>query len=163
MIEYNKFMNNKTKENLIKLTQKEADKAIIKGNPPFGAVLTDRRGNVIVTAHNTQISSLDVTAHAEINLLRKVCKKLKTKNLSKYLLFSNAESCSMCASAAIKAGIRSIYYGAPHEPSMDPNISIFELAKRAKKKIYIHPNILKEECVTQIKKGRETISRSNRF
>ncbi len=156
-------MDKKIKENLIRLAQKEAAKAIAKGNPPFGVVLADEKGNIIASAYNTQNSSFDITAHAEINLLRRVCKKLKTNNLSKYLLFSNAESCSMCASATIKAGIRSIYYGAPHEPSMNPNISIFELAKRAKKKIHIHPNILKKECVAQITRGRETISLQNKF
>ena len=119
-------------EKLIRLAQQEAEKAIESGNPPFGSVLTDPSGNVVETAYNTQNSTNDPTAHAEINLLRKAGAKLKSRYLEGYHLFSNAESCSMCVSACVKARIRHFYVGASHEPSMDPMITIYDIAKKQK-------------------------------
>jgi len=100
-------------EALIELAQEEVEKAVEAGNPPSGAVLTDSQGKVIVTAHNTQNSSNDPTAHAEINLLRQAANILGRLTFEGYMLFCNAESCSMCMSACIKAKIKHFYYGAP--------------------------------------------------
>src|SRR5206468_5397259 len=40
------------------------------GNHPFGALLVDPKGNVILEAENTIHTDKDVTAHAETNLMR---------------------------------------------------------------------------------------------
>ncbi len=147
-------MEKKKIESLIRLAQKQADRAITLGNPPFGSVLTDGKGSVAAKAYNTQNSSSDPTGHAEINLLRKAGKKFHSRYLEGYHIFSNAESCSMCMSAAIKAKIRHFYFGAPYEPSMDPQISAAEVANKSKNKLFLRPNILKESCIRQIKEGR---------
>jgi len=147
-------MNQKTKEKLIRRAMAEAEKGIKKSNSPFGAVLTDTKGNIIAVAHNTSKTSSDPTAHAEINLLRKAGKKFKTRILDKYYLFSNAESCSMCMSAAVKAGITFFYFGAPSEKNMDPYVTVFDIAKKSRKKIHIETGILRDECIAQIKRGR---------
>lgn len=150
-------MNKQTKENLIRRAIIEAEKGAKKFNSPFGALLTDKKGNIIEVAHNTSKTDCDPTAHAEINLLRKVSKKFKTRVLEEYCLFSNAESCSMCMSAAIKAGITFFYFGAPSEKSMDPYLTVFEVAKKSKRKLRIETGILKRECVDQIQKGRSRL------
>ena len=145
------------KEKLISLAQEQAQKSIDSGNPPFGAVLADENGNVVEIAHNTQNSENDPTAHAEINLLRKVGGKLKTRYLPCHHLFANAESCSMCMSGAIKARITNFYFGAPHEPSMDPELPAEDVASRAKNQIHLEGGILQEACKEQIKSGREVL------
>ena len=90
----------------------EVDIAIKQGNSPFAAFLLDKDGNIKYRAHNTSNTEIDPTAHAEINLIREACKELKIKNLSEYILISNAWSCSMCFSAAIKAKISNFIFGA---------------------------------------------------
>ena len=150
-------MNKITKENLIRRAMDEAEKGIKKSNSPFGAVLTDKKGNIFSMAHNTTKTSFDPTAHAEINLLRKAGKKLKNRSLNEYCLFSNAESCSMCMSAAVKAGITFFYFGAPSEKSMNPYLTVFDIAKKSKKKLHIENGILKKECIAQIKRGRNKL------
>ena len=142
-------------EDLIRLAQAQAAKAISEGNPPFGAILTDAEGNVVIAAHNTQNSDLDPTAHSEINLLRAAGKALGQLSLSGYLLFSNAEPCFMCMSASIKAGIRHVYFGAPHEPHLDPYLPAHEVVQRAKEPVFLYPHILREECIRQIAEGRK--------
>jgi tRNA(Arg) A34 adenosine deaminase TadA len=153
-------MDHKRKMDLIRLTMKEAEKAVAEGNAPYGAVLTDRNGNVVAKAHNTQRSSCDPTAHGEINLLRKASKVLKTKDLKGYCIFSNTESCSMCMSACIKAGIVDFYFGSFYDRtimSSDPDLTVFEIAERAKSKLSIETNILRDECLAQIKRGNELL------
>jgi tRNA(Arg) A34 adenosine deaminase TadA len=74
-------------EALVRLAQAEAAKAIAEGNPPFGAVLTDAEGKVVIAAHNTQNSDLDPTAHSEINLLRAAGKGLGSISLVRLSAF----------------------------------------------------------------------------
>ena len=57
----------------IKLAQKSVKSG--KGGP-FGAVIV-KNGKIIAQAHNTVTASNDPTAHAEVNAIRKACKKLK--------------------------------------------------------------------------------------
>jgi len=152
-------MDKKTIENLIRRAMNEAEKGIKKSNSPFGAVLADNKGNIFSTAHNTTKTSNDPTAHAEINLFRKAGKKLKSRNLNGYHLFCNAESCSMCMSAAIKAGITFFYFGAPSEKNMDPYLTVFDIAKKSRKKLHIKTGILEEECKSQIRRGRNKLSK----
>ena len=133
----------------------EVDIAISEGNSPFAAFLLDKEGNIKYKAHNTSNTDNDPTAHAEINFIRKACKDLKTKDLSNYILISNAWSCSMCFSAAIKAKIYNFIYGTESESDMNPNITIYDIKEKCKNNINIVTGILKEECKKQIEKARE--------
>ena len=148
-------MNISTKKNLIKIAMDEAEKANKKGNSPFGAVLSDLDGNIIDIAHNTTNTDSDPTAHAEINLIRKVSKKIKSKNLSNYCLISNAQSCSMCFSAAIKSKIKNFIFGADSESHMNPNLNVFEVSKYSHNQLNIDTGVLKEECKSQIEQARK--------
>jgi len=148
------LLNQARIEDLIRLAQAEAAKAAAEGNPPFGAVLTDAGGNVVATGHNTQITDTDPTAHGEITLLRAAAKQLGTLTFPGYRLFSNAEPCSMCMSAIIKAGIRDVYYGAPHESHLNPYLPAAEVAARSKEPVNLHPGILAEDCARQIAEAR---------
>lgn len=145
-------------EELIKLCQKEAELAIGEGNVPISSIITDLNGNILVKAHNTQNIDSDPTAHGEINALRKLGAQKGTRYLNGCVVFGNAEICSMCASACIKAHIYAFYYGAPAEPSMDPWLTIHDIAKVSKNKLYVEGPILGDECAAQIKRGRESIS-----
>ncbi len=40
------------------------------GNHPFGALLADAEGNVLLSAENTVVTERDCTGHAETNLMR---------------------------------------------------------------------------------------------
>ena len=80
-----------------------------KKGGPFGAVIV-KNGKIISSAHNTVIEKHDATAHAEVNAIRKACKKLKTHDLSDCILYTSAEPCPMCLSAIIWANIKTVYY-----------------------------------------------------
>ena len=143
---------------LIRLCQEEAELAISEANVPIACIITDEQGNVLVTAHNTQNTENDPTAHAEINALRKLGQIKQTRYLDGCVVFSNAETCSMCMSACIKAHIYKYYFGAVAEPSMDPCITMQDIAAKSKNPIQISGSILEDECAAQIARGREVIA-----
>lgn len=148
-------MEKSIKEKLVRIAMEEASVAILEGNSPFGAILTDFEGNVIEKAHNTQNTDLDPTAHAEINLIRSMAKKINSSDLSKYYLIGNAQSCSMCFSAAIKAKISNFIFGAESESHMNPNLNVYEVAKYTQNNLNISSGILLSECKNQIDKARK--------
>ena len=93
---------------------KVAHRAGLAGEPPIGAALV-RDGQVIAIAANSIISSLDVTAHAEINVIRDVCSRERTIDLGGCKLYTTVEPCPMCYAASHYAGIESITFAATRE------------------------------------------------
>jgi len=88
-----------------------AARGMASGGPPVGACLV-RDGEVLVKGHNSVIGELDITAHAEIVVIREACRKLRLLDLSDCVLYVTVQPCSMCLSATYYAGIREIIYGA---------------------------------------------------
>ncbi len=119
-----------------------------KGDFPFGAVIV-KDNEIITKAHNT-VNRLDPTAHAEINAIRETCKKLNTKNLKGYALYSSCEPCPMCFIAAWWAGISEIVYGAEEEDGPEDKwkirVKCSYLNERSGNKIKVLGGFLREEC-----------------
>ena len=88
-----------------------ARRGLIAGEPPIGACLV-KNGEAIVTLNNAVISELDITAHAEIRVIREACRQLRRLELSDCRLFVTVEPCPMCISACHYAAISEIIYGA---------------------------------------------------
>ena len=78
---------------------------------PFGAVIVDSNNNIIAVASNTVLKDNDPTAHAEINAIRKACKKLNTHDITGYKIYATGYPCPMCLSAIIWSNIKEVYYG----------------------------------------------------
>jgi tRNA(Arg) A34 adenosine deaminase TadA len=89
-----------------------AERSMAAGGPPVGACLV-RAGEVVASAHNSVIGELDVTAHAEITLIRQACRELRSLSLEGCCLYVTVEPCSMCLAACFYAGIQEIVFGAP--------------------------------------------------
>ena len=82
---------------------------IDEGGGPFGAVIT-RKGKVIARDYNRVVLMNDPTAHAEVLVIRKASRILKTHNLSDCTLYASCEPCPMCIGAVYWAGIKRIIY-----------------------------------------------------
>ena len=80
------------------------------GGGPFGAVIV-RNGEILAVSSNSVTLDADPTAHAEINAIRKACRRLGTFRLDGCSIYSSCEPCPMCLSAIYWAGIERIYYG----------------------------------------------------
>jgi tRNA(Arg) A34 adenosine deaminase TadA len=70
--------------------------------------------------------------------------------LRAHTLVVNAEPCSMCASAIVKAGVGSLVYGAPHEPHMDPDLAVADVFARASNPPRVTAGLLADEAASQI-------------
>ncbi len=83
---------------------------IDNGGGPFGAVIV-KDGKIIAEAANSVTNDNDPTAHAEVNVIRKASKLLKTFDLSDCEIYTSCEPCPMCLGAIYWSGIQTVFYG----------------------------------------------------
>lgn len=77
---------------------------------PVASLIIDSAGEVVSLGWNTNHTSWDIAAHAEINAINKLTKKLKTLNLENYKLLTTLEPCTMCYTAIKQAKINHVEY-----------------------------------------------------
>lgn len=144
-----------TPEQLVETAMALAEEAGGRGDPPFGALLVSPHGEVAVMASNRQVSGDDPIAHAELELLRAAGKAGHRPPLRGYTVVVNAEPCSMCASALVKAQVGVLIYGAPHEPHMDPDLDVAGVFARATNPPRVTSGVLAGEAAAQISAFRQ--------
>jgi tRNA(Arg) A34 adenosine deaminase TadA len=88
-----------------------ARRARVHGNHPFGAVLVDADGAVLLEVENGFMPDRDTTAHAERLAATAASKQFGRHLLAASTLYSSAEPCCMCAGALYWAGVGRIVYG----------------------------------------------------
>ncbi len=81
------------------------------GNHPFGAVLVGPQNELLLEAENTVLTDNDITAHAEMNLVRLASAEYDAHSLSLCTLYASTEPCPMCAGAIFWSGIGRVVYG----------------------------------------------------
>lgn len=135
---------------------KEAKKAFLLDEVPIGAVIV-RNDKIVARGHNLRESKQDVLAHAEINAIRKLNKKLKTWRLPGYKIYITIEPCAMCAGAILWSRLDEIIYGAkdPKGGALGSSFNLFNVPN-----INHHPQIrggvLEEECASLLKQFFKT-------
>ena len=87
---------------------------MLAGEPPVGACLV-ADGRIVATLGNAVIGELDITAHAEMRVIREACRQLRRLNLSGCILYVTVEPCRMCLTACHYAGIDQVIFGASIE------------------------------------------------
>ncbi|MSO56977.1 MAG: nucleoside deaminase [Acidobacteria bacterium] len=90
----------------------EARKAAASGEVPIGAVV-ELDGQIIAAGFNEPISTVDPTAHAEIQALRAAARRVGNYRLTDATLCVTVEPCAMCVGAIVHARIGTLIYGAP--------------------------------------------------
>ena len=88
-----------------------AKQARKNGNHPFGALLVDADGNLLLKAENTVVTGRDCTGHAETNLMRIASQWFDREFLAACTLYTSTEPCAMCAGAIHWAGVGRVVYG----------------------------------------------------
>jgi tRNA(adenine34) deaminase len=104
----------------------EARAAGERGEVPIGAVLV-LDGAVVARSGNRTRELNDVTAHAEVAVIRMACEALGQERLTGADLYVTLEPCTMCAGAISFARIRRLYYGAedPKGGAVDNGVRFF--------------------------------------
>jgi tRNA(adenine34) deaminase len=147
------MLSRNMQEKLIRISMDEAEKAIARGDDPFGGVIADKEGNIIVRDGNRENTEMNRAAHAEMVLIREACKKLKTTDLSGYISVCNAESCPMCSSALILSGIDEFYFGMKMGHDCNPYLPMDMVTAKARQACTVVGGILEEECTEVVMRG----------
>jgi len=111
----------------MELALDEAKKAGQKNEVPIGAVVVNSSGSITAAAHNQVITRADVTAHAEILVLRAACEAAKNYRLPGTTLFVTVEPCPMCMGAIIHARVERLAFGA-FDPKWGAAGSLYDFA-----------------------------------
>jgi tRNA(Arg) A34 adenosine deaminase TadA len=82
------------------------------GDHPFGSVIADEEGRVLMEQGNGySAAGNDRTAHAESLLASRAARTYALAFLARCTLYTSAEPCAMCAGAIYWAGIGRVVYG----------------------------------------------------
>lgn len=85
--------------------------AVLDGNHPFGAILVDQSGAVLLEQGNIEVTSRDCTGHAETTLMRRSSQNYSRDFLATCTLYTTAEPCVMCAGAVYWGNVGRVVYG----------------------------------------------------
>jgi len=126
------------------------------GNHPFGALLVDSGGKLLLEAENTVITDLDLTGHAETNLVRKASAAVLPEVRQGCTLYTSTEPCAMCSAAIFWSGISRVVYAlseqgllelVAHRPAGDfLNLPCREVFARGGRAVEVVGPFLEEEA-----------------
>ena len=80
------------------------------GNTPFGAILVDADGQIVLEQENIEVTQKDSTGHAETTLIRNASKSFSKDYLATCTLYTSCEPCAMCSGAIFWSSIRRVVY-----------------------------------------------------
>jgi len=99
------------KEELIRRTIELARESRARGDHPFGALLADGDGKILLEAMNTCGTKGDRTGHAERNLMTEASIAYAPEFLAECTMVTSAEPCAMCAGSVYWAGVGHVIHG----------------------------------------------------
>lgn len=112
-------MSGKENEKFMKMAIALAEQNVtLSLGGPFGAVIV-KDGKVVAKSANTVTTTNDPTAHAEVSVIRKACKKLKTFDLTGCVIYTSCEPCPMCLGAIYWSRIDAIFYANTKKDAAD--------------------------------------------
>ena len=127
----------------LKIAYGVARRAHDNGSHPFGAILVDGDGTVLMEQGNAYQPNHDMTGHAERVLMTRASQEWRPKFLATCTMYTSAEPCAMCSGAAYWAGVGRVVYGLsearlktitgdhPENPTLDlPCRTVFDAGQR---------------------------------
>lgn len=135
----------------MRLALAEADKALVAGDVPIGAVVVCGE-QVVGAGFNRREADHDATAHAEIVAIRQASERLGRWRLDDCALYVTLEPCPMCAGAIVLARIPRVIYAAP-DPKAGAAGSIVDLLRhpRLNHRVDVQGGLLADEAAAQLR------------
>lgn len=133
-------------EYYMRVALSEAEKSLINGDVPVGAVVV-LEDKIVAKAHNTKEKKQLTIGHAEINAITIANKKVNRHRLDGATLYVTKEPCLMCMGAILSARFNKIVFGAK-----DLRFGTVELAieNNFNHKCHVVSGVLEKECADLI-------------
>ena len=138
-------------EQLMQLAIQVAREGVATGQSPFGCAIAIGE-RVVACQHNTVWKTTDVTAHAEVNAIRRANLEFGSIHLPDAVVATTCEPCPMCMAALHWARVGTVYYGATIADAADAGfnelfVSADLLLREGGSDVQLVPNCLRDECV----------------
>ncbi|MGD1823553.1 MAG: nucleoside deaminase [Pleomorphochaeta sp.] len=98
-------------------TVRIAHEAVERGCHPFGALLADKDGNILIEKGNSK--DLSPCLHAETQVMIEAGKKYSPEFLESCSLYTNFEPCVMCTGAVYWTNVGRIVFGLTEEQLLE--------------------------------------------
>ena len=137
---------------LIRKSFEVAKKARDGGDHPFGSVLGDETGALLMEQGNGySAEGGDRTAHAERLLASRAAKAYPLEKLAKMTLYTSAEPCAMCAGAMMHARLTRVVYGAadPKTGACGSIVNLF-VEEKLNHHTAVTGGVLSDECSSML-------------
>lgn len=137
-------------EKFMKQAIKQAKKAYAIGEVPIGCVIV-HDGKVIGRGYNRRTIDKNTLAHAEIQAIRKACKKMNDWRLEECTMYVTLEPCQMCSGAIVQSRMTKVVIGCMN-PKAGCAGSILNLLQMEEfnHQVEITKGVLEEECSTML-------------
>ena len=129
-----------------------AQNSLVSGDVPVGAIIINKKGEIIATGHNERELHNDPTAHAEIVALRRASQIMGQWRLEDHTIVVTLEPCAMCAGAIAQSRISTVVFGAWDEKAGAVG-SVWDLLRdpRSLFNVEVRSGVLAEECSAILK------------
>ncbi|WP_037609269.1 nucleoside deaminase [Streptacidiphilus rugosus] len=97
-------------ETLLRRAVAIAAHAVTLGDAPYGSLLADADGRILVEAHNTVRRDDDITAHPELKLARWAARELDPAAAAGTTMYTSCQPCGMCTGAIVRSGLGRVVY-----------------------------------------------------
>jgi tRNA(Arg) A34 adenosine deaminase TadA len=93
--------------------------AITSGDAPYGSLLVDAQGAVLMQAHNTVKRDRDISAHPELKLARWAARELSPERAAATTMYTSCQPCGMCTGAIARSGLGRVVYALSTEQAIE--------------------------------------------
>jgi tRNA(Arg) A34 adenosine deaminase TadA len=97
-------------ETLLRRAIAIAAHAITVGDAPYGSLLADADGAILVEAHNTVRRDNDISAHPELKLARWAARELTPEVAARTTMYTSCQPCGMCTGGIVRSGLGRVVY-----------------------------------------------------
>jgi tRNA(Arg) A34 adenosine deaminase TadA len=130
----------------------------------FGAVIV-KDNKIIGEGYNQVMAHNDPTWHAEMQAIREACKHEKKVHLTGCVLYTSAQCCPMCLTAAYWAHLEHVFYGARVEDALKygdfKDVDFYvEVCKKPEDRLIKSTEMMRNEAVEIWKKFAEMPDRA---
>ena len=125
-----------------------AKKAYAIEEVPIGCVIV-YEGKIIGRGYNRRTIDKNVIAHAEMQAIRKACKKMNDWRLEDCTMYVTLEPCQMCAGAIVNHRLSRVVFGVtePNFGACGSGVDILN-NENLNTKVQVTKGVCQEECKT---------------